>query len=342
MKISKFKAGLLAAVFTIAFPMTAQAQEQNKTEETSDAGAIRFSTGINYSTGDYGDVSNTKVVSAPVSLKYSKNKFSIRVSTAYVRIDGPGSLTQTPEGRDFIGGRSGNSGPGSSNSGGGSGSGSSGSGSSGSGSGSGGSGSGSGGSGSGGSGSSGSGSGGSGSSGSGSTGSGTIASGGGASSKRSGFGDVSIAATCSFDLGSDFWIDATGRVKLPTASKAKRLGTGKTDFTASFDFGKDIGPATIYINGRRKFIGKNTGSTLRDVWGAGVGASVLAGEGVTLGADYDWQQSSSAGQKASSEVTGWAAFRLAKGFNLSVFASTGLNNNSADFAGGMTLSIKLN
>lgn len=285
-------------------PAFAQDQSSsNTTTSTDDKGVLRFSTGINYSKGDYGELTDTKVVSAPISLKYSKDNFSIRVSVPYVRIDGPGSLIQTPEGRDGgsdSGGRTDNSGPGSANSG----------------------------------------------SGSGSGGSGDVEvdNSGGApvSSRRSGFGDVVIASTYSFDLGNDFYIDATGKVKLPTASKSKRLGTGKIDVTAALDFVKEFGPTTLYVHGRRKFAGNSMTVALRDTWGAGAGASVRAASGVTVGADYDWQQSSIVGNKASSEVTGWASFRLAKGFNMSVFGSTGLNSNSTDFAGGLTLSIRLN
>lgn len=304
----------LASLFSAA-PAYAQqtaAQQQDKAEAESTPGVIRLSTGINYSSGDYGDLQNTKVWSAPVALKYSKDNFSIRVSVPYVHISGPGSLLQTPEGRDSGGGgRSDNSGPGSSNSG---------------------------------SGSSGSGSGGSGSSGSGSSGSGEVEVDPTAplASKRSGIGDTVVTATYSFDLGGGFWLDASGKVKLPTASKAKRLGTGKADFTGAFDLGKDVGPASFYIHGRRKFAGNSAATPIRDTWGAGGGASIKAGEGVTVGADYDWQQSAFAGRKASSEITGWTNFRLAQGFNLSLFASTGFNSNSADFAGGMTLSIRLN
>ncbi|MFN3747759.1 MAG: hypothetical protein ACK4SJ_03635 [Sphingorhabdus sp.] len=278
-----------------------QASSSNGTVD-SDKGVLRFSTGINYSKGDYGEITDTKVISAPVSLKYSKDNFSIRVSVPYVRIDGPGSLIQTPEGRDGGGGggRTDNSGPGSANSG----------------------------------------------SGSGSGGSGDVevddSSGAPVSSKRSGFGDVVIASTYSFDLGNDFYIDATGKVKLPTASKSKRLGTGKVDVTAALDLVKEFGPTTLYVHGRRKFAGNSAAVPVRDTWGAGAGASIRAGNGVTVGADYDWQQSSILGNQASSEVTGWASFRLAKGYNMSFFGSTGLNSNSADFAGGLTLSIRLN
>lgn len=297
-KLSRYAAGACTILAAIA-SQPAFAQNQSQTGE-SDKGVLRFSTGINYSKGDYGEVTATKVVSAPVSLKYSKDNFSIRVSAPYVRIDGPGSLIQTPEGRDGGGGggRTDNSGPGSANSG----------------------------------------------SGSGGSGDVEVDDSGGApvSSRRSGFGDVVIAGTYSFDLGNDFFIDATGKVKVPTAAKSKRLGTGKVDVTAALDLVKEFGPTTLYVHGRRKFAGNSTAVPVRDTWGAGAGASVRAGNGVTLGADYDWQQSSIAGNKASSEVTGWASFRLAKGFNMSVFGSTGLNNNSTDFAGGLTLSIRLN
>jgi hypothetical protein len=298
------KANLLSAT-AILFCIAAQpamAQQQVATEEKakeSDSGVLRVSTGINYSTGKYGELAATDVISAPISVKYSKDNFSIRVSVPYVRIDGPGSLIQTPEGRDGgSGGRTDNSGPGSANSG------------------------------------------------RGSSGSGDVevddSSGVPVSSRRSGFGDVVVGATYSFELGSGFYLDAAGKVKLPTAAKSKRLGTGKVDVTAALDLVKEVGAATVYVHGRRKFAGNSTAVPLRDTWGAGGGASVRTGGGVTIGADYDWQQSSLVGNQPSSEVTGWASFRVAKGFNLSVFGSTGLNSNSTDFAGGLTLSIRLN
>jgi hypothetical protein len=297
---SYIKTAVLAGFAATLFSTSAVAQEGKKTADKSSTQSLRLSTGINYSSGNYGDLIDTKVISAPVSLKYKTGDFSIRVSVPYVRVDGPGSLIETPDGSGGGSGR-------------------------------------------------GRGRGGRGDSGGGNSGSGR--SGGGEvidddntaiRSKRSGLGDVLVAATYSFDLGSDFYIDATGRVKLPTASTRKRLGTGEIDVTTSLDFVKEAGPATFYINGRRKFAGKPTGSNIRSTWGGGAGASIDAGETVTLGVDYDWQQSALAGNKASSEVTGSASFRLSRALNLSLFGSTGLNSNSADFAGGLSISIKLN
>jgi hypothetical protein len=296
------KTALLAGFTTIAFSTSVVAQEVKKSDDKSSTESWRLSTGINYSSGDYGELTDTKVISAPVALKYRNGDFSIRVSVPYVRVDGPGSLIETPEGGGGGGGGQGR------------------------------------GRGRGGD------SGGSGSSGSGRSGGGEVIDDNGtnARSKRSGIGDVVVAATYSFDMGSGFYLEPTAKVKIPTASTAQRLGTGEFDVTASADFVKEAGAATFYVHGRRKFAGKPTGSSIRSTWGAGAGASIDAGETVTLGADYDWQQSSLAGNQATSDLTGWASFRLNSKINLSAFASTGLNNNSADFAAGLTISLRLN
>jgi hypothetical protein len=309
-----------------AFAQSSNADTTAIAEKTTTTSSLRFSTGFSYSKGSYGETVDTEVFSVPISLTYKDGPFKIRVSAPWVKINGPGSLISTPEGRDGgSGSGSDNSGSGSSNSG--SGSSNSGSGSSNSGS-----------------GSSGSGNSGSGSGSSGSSGGGTVSGSGTlpplTNNKRSGFGDVNVAMTYSVDLGGDFYFEPTAKIKLPTASRSKRLGTGKVDFTLSADLVKDVGDASFYVHGRRKFAGKPAGSTIRSTWGAGGGASVRASDGFTVGADYDWQQAAFAGRQATSEVTGWANMRLADGLGLTLYASTGLNSASADFAGGATVSVR--
>lgn len=142
------------------------------------------------------------------------------------------------------------------------------------------------------------------------------------------------------ELGHGTYLDLTGKLKLPTASKSKRLGTGKVDFTASADLSQDIGAASIYVSGRRKFAGKPTGSTIRSTWGAGGGASYRLSRTVTVGGDYDWQESSFAGGQASSEVTGWVYTRLTRKVGLTAYAGTGFNRASAAFLGGLTMTAR--
>lgn len=304
---------LLMAAPGTALAQTVQDSESSESAATGSASSLRIGTGINFSRGDYGEVEETEVLSVPVSLTYRSGNLKVRVSVPWVQIDGPGSLLQTPEGRDGGGGggRSDNRGPGSANSG------------------------------------------------SGSTGGSDIevededdgervdddgvAGGNGvtlADNRRSGIGDVNVAMTYSFDLGGDFYFEPTAKVKLPTASVAARIGTGEVDVTLSADLVKDVGPASFYLHGRRKFAGMPSGSTIRSTWGLGGGASVRAAEGFTIGADYDWQQSAFLGRQASSEVTGWANFRLSRAVTMTLFASTGLNANSADLSAGTSISIR--
>jgi hypothetical protein len=158
--------------------------------------------------------------------------------------------------------------------------------------------------------------------------------------RRSGLGDANISLSYELDMGNDFYADVTGRVKIPTASTSKRLGTGKVDFTASLDLIKDVGSASFYVSGRRKFAGRPTGSSLRSTWGGGTGASVRTSRSLTIGADYDWQQSSFAGGQSSSEVTGWAYIKLNQSLGLTLYAGTGLNDASANFIGGATITAK--
>jgi hypothetical protein len=332
----------------LATDRAAIAVTQQKAAPTKSS--LRLSTGINISTGDYGDIQDTKVYSVPVALTYKRGGLKLRVSLPWVRVSGPASLLQTPEGRDKTNGgvQSGASGGSSGSNGGGS-------------------------AGSdlevededdgaviddhGGLTNGGSGNGGSGGSddsaedegGQGSSTGGTTGTVGGAAptptvlgtERRSGMGDVNIAATYSFDLGSDFYFEPTARIKLPTASRAKRLGTGKVDVTMSADLVKDIGKFSLYVHGRRKFAGKPDGSTIRSTWGAGTGFSVTAADGVSVGTDYDWQQSAFASRGASSEVTGWANIRLSRRWNMTAYGLFGTNRNSAAYGGGLSISYRL-
>ena len=322
------KTGLLAACATLLLPGTAFADDESaRPDKSDDPGVWRLSTGVNYSEGDYGDVEATEVVSVPVAIKYKRGRISVRVSVPYVHVDGPGSLLDTPQGRDAGFGDDDFDDANSD-----SGSGSSGSGSSGSGSGSSGSSSSSGSSGSGG----------------GSDDDFDDISGGnviplpGASSRRGGIGDVSVTMGYSLPLGEASWFDLSGRVKLPTASTAKRLGTGKVDVTLGGNLVQDIGDLSLSAGARYRFLGMPAGSTLRNTWGAGAGLSYRLPGGTIVGADYDWRESVRAGRGASSEATGWINFGLTRSVRMQVFASTGLNARSADFAGGLSLSMRLN
>jgi len=305
----------IVGLFVTATP--AMAQQSDEDQNTGSSGSIRINTGLSYSSGDYGELEDTEVIAIPVSLTYKKDGLRLRVSVPWVMIEGPGSLLATPEGRDAFFGDSGGGGQGR-----------------------------------------GRGRGRGGDSGNSGSGSGSkdievedeldddviddddiVDEDGfaGPDNSRSGFGDVNVSALYSIQLASGTYFEPAVAVKLPTASRTKRLGTGEVDVTLSADLVQEIGDATLYVHGRRRFAGKPEGSTLRSTWGAGGGASVRATDGVYIGADYFWQQSAFAGRQASSEASAWASFRLSEGFSLTTYAGTGFNDSSADFFAGMAI-----
>lgn len=65
---------------------------------------VSFSSGMDYSSGDYGQTTDTEVVSVPFSARISNRKWSLRASLAYVSITGPADVVDTTDGGDAGGG----------------------------------------------------------------------------------------------------------------------------------------------------------------------------------------------------------------------------------------------
>lgn len=313
-----FAARVVALAAALAAPMVAKAQEA-----APSGGSLRASVGATYSTGDYGGTTRTQVFSAPFSLRYAHKRFTLRVSVPWVRVDGPGSLIDTPQGRDASVGVADDHGA--DDDGGGTATGEDG------------------------------------------TGSVETCTATNSSESeddtecpsataavvpaavasaaprgpRSGIGDVSITSGYGFALGRVASLDLAARLKVPTASRAKGLGTGRTDLTLTGSLSHDFGRGSLWVSARHRFLGKATGLKLRDTWGAGAGASYRLSPRFTLGVDYDWQQSATR-RRTFSEVTGWAGVRLAQRLRLNAYAGAGLNAQSAKFVGGLTLSWLIN
>lgn len=248
----------------------AQDSAANARKSAQANGSWRLSIGANYSRGDYGETIDTKVASFPIALRYSKDRFRVRLSVPYVILSGPGSLLDRGEGSGV-----------------------------------------------------------------------DVGDGDLRSERHQGIGDVSVAAGYLLPLGNGLSLDATGRVKLPTAARAKRLGTGKIDVTTGLELVKNFNGGSLYVGGRRRFVGEPEGTDLRDVWGAGAGGSVRVAEGLRVGLDYGWRQSSRIGGGDISEISGWTNVRLNRRLGLTVYGGTGLTQNSSDLIAGTSLSYRL-
>lgn len=80
-------AGLLAAG-------TAGAAETAQHSVETDWGRITLSTGINYSTGDYGQDQSTDILYVPLTGKWEVQDWVFRLTVPYVSVTGPGNVVQ--------------------------------------------------------------------------------------------------------------------------------------------------------------------------------------------------------------------------------------------------------
>jgi hypothetical protein len=253
----KFKRSLLMA----ALPATAMFASPALAEDY-----IQISTGVDYSSGDYGDTVDTDFLAVPISIKYQTDSFYLRASTAWVDVKGPSG---------FIPGDGGVN-PGNP---------------------------------------------------------------GGEVVSRSGMGDINLTAGYSLYLGGNTFFDAVGKVKLPTASETKFLGTGSTDFVAQGELLHSLGDVSVGAFGGRRFNGSSDLFDLRDVWLGGAGIYYTK-EKVALGLDYEWRQGSIAGAPDRSEATASLTYKLSDALRLQGYGYTGFADGSPDLGGGLQVLVR--
>lgn len=247
------RASAFAALGLIAtFPIPASAEDY-----------LQLGLGADYSSGDYGEAQDTKILAVPFSAKVKAGDFFVRASIPYVYVKGPGSVVPG-DGGAIPGGPAG-----------------------------------------------------------------PVAS-------ADGIGDLSLSAGYSIPLGSSTFFDLTGRVKVPTASESKNLGTGTTDVTAEAGVTRVFAPFSANLRGGRRFNGSSARFPLRDVWQAGAGLYYQAGD-LTLGADYDWREASLPTASDRSELTGSLTYKLTPAVRLQGYGYTGFTNGSPDLGGGLQL-----
>ena len=158
----------------------------------------------------------------------------------------------------------------------------------------------------------------------------------GIATSRDGIGDLTVGAAYSIPLTETTFFDLSGRVKLPTASETKSLGTGTTDVTAEAELVQVFGPASVSLRGGRRFNGSNALFPLQDVWQAGGGIYYTAGK-LTLGLDYDWRDAALPTSFDRSELSGSVSYSLSPAVSLQGYGYTGFTNGSPDLGGGLQL-----
>lgn len=161
-----------------------------------------------------------------------------------------------------------------------------------------------------------------------------------AMSTRSSLGDVSLQLGYRLRLDRHTALTGDARIKFPTASERERLTTGTTDVTLRAQLSERIGAVTLRAGGRRRLAGGDGRVTVRDTWGANAGASVDLGDGVSVGADYDWIESAF-GNAPNSTANGWVSVPLSRRLRITGYGGTGFSSNSPDLQVGTAITLRI-
>jgi len=159
---------------------------------------------------------------------------------------------------------------------------------------------------------------------------------------ESGLGDVWISGTWSVsDIDPNlFFLDLTGKIKLPTADEDKGLGTGELDYTLQAELYKSLGRWTPMATLAYKVKGDPEAATLNNVLYVSAGADYRLNDQRSLGATLDYQEASSSGADNSLELFMYLGQRLSPEWSGSVYTYLGLTDGSPDYGLGLQASYR--
>ena len=159
------------------------------------------------------------------------------------------------------------------------------------------------------------------------------------SGAASGLGDINLSATYAVESLYTYglFVDLTGRVKAPTASFSKGLGTGVWDGTVQIDIAKTLGDFMPFFGVGYRFSGQPRGFALRDVVFGTVGLQYTWSARVTSGVYYDVRQAAITTAAMPQEGAAYLNIRFNDNWSLNTYAVAGFSANSPSAGGGMVV-----
>jgi len=218
--------------------------------------------GIDYSKGDYGTGSETKILAIPFMVRYDNDPWKLKLTVPWLRVTGPGDVIPGI-GRNNRGRRS-------------------------------------------------------------------------VETTESGIGDTTLAATYAtlYEPKSNFGLDLTAKLKLPTGDENRGLGTGSTDETLQAELFKNIDRFTAFGTFGYTFFGHSDVVDLKNAAFAEVGALTRINSTDSVGASLYGRQRVVEGGSAARDLTVFWNRRVAKAQRLQAYFLVGLADGSPDVGFG--------
>jgi len=145
-----------------------------------------------------------------------------------------------------------------------------------------------------------------------------------------GIGDSTLGVKYSVleNIENGFFIDAGARLRVPTASRSRGLGTGHMAGELQFDVLKVAGRWSMFASAGYGIRDRRDAD--RNPWSASVGMGRGLTEKLSVGAFYQWRQSARRGGAAAHEVFAYASHRFSDHFTLTLYGATGFSIESVD------------
>lgn len=158
---------------------------------------------------------------------------------------------------------------------------------------------------------------------------------------ESGVGDVYLGAT--YRTGAavgEINFDSTVRVKLPTASESRGLGTGKTDVYGQVDAYRTFGNTTPFVSVGYRVLGDNATYQLHDGVYTSGGVHFRTSPSTVITAAVSWGERLIAGGSNTSDGMIALTHDVDSRWRLMGYALKGFTNASPDFGAGARLTYK--
>ena len=136
-------------------------------------------------------------------------------------------------------------------------------------------------------------------------------------------------------------VAVTGRIKLPTASESRGLGTGKFDEGIGLEVSKGIGlDWLIFVDGGYTFIGKPEGTNFRDQWWYDIGLGYYVTDRWLMSVYYEEYRSIIPGLDNPRDVYVSSMYKLSAAWRITASALVGLSDGAPDFGGTIGVSYR--
>ena len=122
----------------------------------------------------------------------------------------------------------------------------------------------------------------------------------------------------------------TGKVKFPTASEKRSLGTGEFDGTIQVEASKTFAAFTPFLTAGYRFVGNPPGSNLQNVIFSSVGFDYRFNARLDAGLTYEWRQTASPSVGDSQELSPYLSWKLNSHISLTPYAVFGLTRAATD------------